>query len=61
MKKKTAYLITSILNFIGGFSFLLSAVFQEYSAAKWGFFVAAVCLIISAAGFLYMYFKNKKD
>lgn len=60
MKKAVGYLLTSILNFIAGFSFLLAAVFQEQTIPKYGFFFAAICLLISAAGFLYVHLTNNK-
>lgn len=59
MKKKTAYIITSIFNFIGGTSFLLAAVMQENTVPKYMFYIAALCLIVSGTGFLHMYFKEK--
>lgn len=60
MKKAVGYLLTSILNFIAGFSFLLAAVFQAQAIPKYGFFFAAICLLISATGFLYVHLTNKK-
>ena len=60
MKNLTGYIFASIFNFIGGICFFVAAVFQEKTVAKYGFFVAAICLCISGAGFLYTYFKNKK-
>ena len=59
MKKTTGYLLVSILNFIAGFCFLLASVFQEEALPKYGFLIAAICLFVSAAGFLYTSSKNK--
>ena len=59
MKKTTGYLLVSLLNFIAGFCFLLAFVFQEEALPKYGFLIAAICLFISAAGFLYTCNKSK--
>jgi len=60
MKKTTGYVLTSIFNFIAAFCFLLAAVFQKQALPKYGFYVAAICLLISATGFLYTYLKNRR-
>ncbi len=60
MKKTTGYIVASIFNFIAGFCFLVAAIFQKQAVPKYGFYVAAVCLLISAAGFLHTYLKNRK-
>ena len=59
MKKGRGYILKSTLNFIGGFCFFLAAIFQEQTVPKCGFFFASACLLISGAGFLWTYFKNK--
>lgn len=60
MKKTTGYILTSIFNFIAAFCFLFAAVFQKQTLSKFGFYVAAICLLISATGFLYTYLKYRK-
>ena len=59
MKTTKGYILTSILNYIGGFCFFLAAIFQERTVPKYGFLFAAVCLLISGTGFLYTHFKSK--
>ncbi len=71
MKNKTHYLITSILFFIGGICFLITAVtnkHQDFFAQapkyvqwlnKYGFYFASICLLIAGVGFLCTYLKNK--
>lgn len=72
MKKGKGFIVCSALNFIGGTCFLIGAVMyqeQEFSTevpqyvqwiSKYGFYVAAACLLIAGAGFLYTYFRNKR-
>lgn len=61
MKKTTGYIVTSILNFTAGLCFLLASTYQEQIFPKYGFLVAAACLLISAVGFLYTYLKNIRE
>ena len=60
MKKTTGYLLTSIFTLIAGICFLFAAIFQEQTIPKYGFFFAAICLLISSAGFLHTHLKAKK-
>ena len=61
MKNLAGYIVASICNVIGGICFFIATVFQKQIVVKYGFFVAAICLCISGAGFLYTYFKHKKN
>lgn len=59
MKKKAWFLVSAIFYFLGGGGFLLSAVLQEDTASKYGFLIAAICLLVAGLGMLYTYFNNK--
>lgn len=71
MKKKTGYMLTSALFFIGGVCFLAAAVLngsKQFSNEappyaqvlnQYGFYIAAACMLIAGAGFLYSYWKAR--
>ena len=64
--------MTSILNLIGGTCFLIAGIInssKEFSLEapvyalylnRYGFYIAAVCLLIAGVGFMYSYFKNSR-
>lgn len=60
-KKTTGYIFASIFNFIASSCFLAAAIFQKQAVAKYGFYIASICLFISAVGFLYTYLKSGKE
>ncbi len=57
--RTTGYIFASIFNFIASSCFLVAAIFQKQTVPKYGFYIAAIFLFISAAGFLYTYLKSK--
>lgn len=70
MTRKTSYLVTSVFFLIGGVCFLITAIIngsKDFSVEtplyawylnKYGFYIAAVCMLIAGAGFLHSYFKK---
>lgn len=68
MKKN--YLICAILFSIGGICFLLAGIINNaaplpggapsyvYYFVKYGYYFAAVCMLIAGAGYLYSYYKD---
>ena len=72
MKRKISYLVTSILNLIGGTCFLIAGIInssKEFSLEapvyalylnRYCFYIAAVCMLIAGAGFMYSYFKSSR-
>lgn len=74
MKKKTNYLVTSVLFLIGSVCFLITAIINSsrpkdflaeaplyaWYLNKYGFYITAVCVLIAGVGFLYLYFKSRK-
>lgn len=59
MKDKAWFLVSAFLYFLGGVGFLLTAVLQESTASKYGFFIAAICLLVAGIGMLHTHFINK--
>ncbi len=70
MKRRISYLVTSILFLIGGTCFLIAGIInssKEFSSEapiyalylnRYGFYIAAICMLIAGAGFVYSYFKS---
>ena len=59
MKEKAWFLVSAIFYFLGGGGFLLTAVLQDNTASKYGFLIAAICLLVAGVGMLYTHFNNK--
>lgn len=73
MKKKTGYILASVLFFVGGACFLIAAVMNSLKAFsneapayaqvlnQYGFYIAAACLLVAGAGFLHSYLKKRNQ